>query len=263
MPPHDDPDPQAPNPQVPEPRAVTFDAAGTLFQLRRPVGEVYAEVARRHGWDPDDSTEQPGLRPVEAELDRRFGRAFAAMPPLAFPEVADAAERRRKEREWWRRLVDRIFAPFPPLPDFDAAFDELYELYGRADAWKLFPDAAPTLERLSVDGLRLGVVTNFDSRIEELLDDLGIGRRFADVVFASAAGAAKPDPVIFEAAAARLDTAAGRTLHVGDDPREDLEGARRAGLRALLLDRQGRHAEVPRKMRLSSLHELLPRVVST
>ena len=69
------------------------------------------------------------------------------------------------------------------------------------------------------------------------------------VVHSSRAGSAKPDPGIFSAALARLDVAPGEALHVGDEPVEDVLGARSAGLRAVLIDRAGRVPALPAGVR--------------
>ena len=70
-------------------------------------------------------------------------------------------------------------------------------------------------------------------------------------------GVSKPDPAIFAEALRRLDAPAAAALHVGDHPRNDLAGARAAGLAALLLDRAGAHAQdVAPEDRIRSLAEL-------
>src|SRR5579863_7483955 len=71
-------------------KAVFFDAAGTLFEAREPVGHTYARIARQHGLSADD-----------AQVSAGFRRAFASTPGLAFGPGRDAEEIRRLEREWW------------------------------------------------------------------------------------------------------------------------------------------------------------------
>jgi putative hydrolase of the HAD superfamily len=88
-------------------------------------------------------------------------------------------------------------------------------------------------------------VSNFDDRLLPLLAALGISERVDAVVPSSLAGSAKPDARIFHAALARLDVLPAAALHVGDDPSRDVTGARRAGLRAALVDRHGRAPAAP------------------
>ncbi len=71
-------------------------------------------------------------------------------------------------------------------------------------------------------------------------------------------GSAKPDGAIFRAALALAGTAPGRTWHVGDTPEADVEGARAAGLRPILIDRDGAQAPLDGVLTVRSLAELIP-----
>ena len=100
---------------------------------------------------------------------------------------------------------------------------------------ELFPDARPALERLA-SRYRLIAVTNGNADLELIgIDDL-----FDAYVSARTAGAAKPDPRIFAAAIEAGGHPADNTLHVGDHPEHDVNGARQSGLRAAWVNR-GKH----------------------
>jgi putative hydrolase of the HAD superfamily len=213
-------------------RAVSFDAAGTLFHPARPVGELYAAVAARHG-----------VRIDAAELHRRFRRAFAAAPPLAFPG-APALELRARERAWWRAVVAEVVGGIV-FPDFAAYFDDLFTFFASPAAWRRDPDALPLLRALRRRGLAILVVSNFDARVRGVLDALELAPLVDRITISSETGAAKPDPRIFAAALAGLGLAAGEVLHVGDSAGEDLAGARAAGVPALLVGGPELAAEVP------------------
>jgi putative hydrolase of the HAD superfamily len=198
-----------------------------LITVVRPVGETYAEVARRYGGrlSPD-------------HLAAGFAREFPGMVPLAFPALR-GDELARREREWWKELVRRVVAGAGEVSEFDRFFAALYAHYEHGAAWRLFPEVAPVLGALRERGIPLAVVSNFDSRLWGILRELAIDRHFDAIVCSSVAGAAKPDPAIFLTAIEKLGVEAGDVLHVGDDERADVLGARRAGLRALLVDRRG------------------------
>jgi putative hydrolase of the HAD superfamily len=214
-------------------RAVTLDAGGTLIVVAEPVGATYARVAARHG-----IVVQPG------EVERRFRSAFAAAPPLAF---AGASPTRLgdHERGWWYTIVREALGRDVAGAPLDATFDELFAHYASGGAWRVFPDVPGVLAALRERGLRLAVVSNFDARLGPLLADLGLAPLVDAVVHSSRAGSAKPDPGIFRDALARLDVAPGDALHVGDEPVEDVSGARSAGMRAVLIDRAGRVPALP------------------
>jgi putative hydrolase of the HAD superfamily len=225
-------------------RAVTFDAAGTLFGVAEPVGATYARSLRRRGLAADP-----------ARVEVAFRNAFAAAPVLAFPGVS-GVELHRAERGWWRAIIERSLGEALPHAFAEDVTDELYAHYTRASAWRVDREAVATLAWLRSRGIRLGVVSNFDSRLPTLLTELGLAEFLDAVVWSTVAGAAKPDRRIFEALLGALQTSAGETLHVGDDEACDLVGARRAGLRAVRLDaRRGADADT-----IARLTDLLARL---
>jgi len=205
-------------------RAVLFDAAGTLIETARPVGEVYAERARAHG-----------VSLPAARVDDAFRRILAQAPPLLF---ADAPPDRIASLEagWWRNLVRSTFLAADGsarLRDFDGFFAGLYAHYASASAWRARPGAHEALRRLRELGLATGVVSNFDGRLPGILAGLGLAERLDVVMLPGEARAAKPDPRIFALALARLRVPPSAAVFVGDDRARDLEGARAAGLAAI------------------------------
>jgi len=224
-------------------KAVLFDAGDTLFRVRGSVGEAYAAVAARHG-----------VVVAPADIEPRFRAAFRRMPPLGFPAAAPA-ELPDREYAWWKAVAAASFAGLS-FANFDAFFRDLFEHFAAADAWALFPDALPALRALQARGLRLAIVSNFDGRLLPICDGLGIAGLFEAIVISGRVGYAKPDPRIFEIALAGLGVAPAEAVHVGDNEREDLAGARAAGLRALLVERGG-GAAADRVSALTELAELV------
>ncbi len=206
-------------------QAVFFDAAGTLFTVRGAVGEIYARLARAHGKEA-----------AASELEAEFRRCFPHMPAMAFPGAAPE-HIPELERHWWRSLVQRVVAPLGPFPSFDAYFEALFACFAHPQSWQLYPDTEETLSRLRQRGLRLGIISNFDSRLFGLLHGLGIAHFFDAVVISTRAGAAKPQRAIFLQALSALDVHPEQALHVGDNYAADIVGARTAGLVPVLIDR--------------------------
>ena len=153
-------------------------------------------------------------------------------------------------------VVRTAFAgKLPPaaLPDY---FDEVFEAFRGAGAWALFEDTRACLERLRAGGRRLAVISNFDSRLFDVLANLGIDSCFEQVILSWHVGAAKPDPAIFRRALDAMNTDAASAWHVGDSPDEDAAGAMAAGLGAVLVDRDGNHCGWDAGTRIGSLLEL-------
>jgi putative hydrolase of the HAD superfamily len=208
-------------------RAVFFDAAGTLFDSREPVGRIYARIAHEHGLDAP-----------EAAVTQSFRRAFGGAPGLAFGPGHPPVALRRLEREWWRERVAETFAPLGIFSDFDAYFAALFAYFAEPSHWQVFPEAIPALRRLKDRGIVIGVISNFDFRVYAILEGLGLADHFDSITISSEAGYAKPQPEIFTAALARHAIAPHEAMHVGDSEHLDLAGAQAAGLAAVLIDRE-------------------------
>jgi putative hydrolase of the HAD superfamily len=226
-------------------RAAFFDAAGTLFEAREPIGRTYASIARDFGLDA----------PEEA-VAASFRRAFGDAPGLAFGLGLRQDELRRLERRWWRERVGETFAPLGKFPDFDAYFDALFAHFADPGHWIADLEAAATLQRLKNDGLKLGVISNFDYRLYRILDGLDLTRYFDSITISSEAGYAKPRREVFDAALARAGVAAHDAMHIGDSEHLDFAPAAALGMAAVLVDREDRQAApsiAGRTARISSL----------
>jgi putative hydrolase of the HAD superfamily len=228
--------------------AIFFDAAGTLFEAREPVGRTYARLARQFGLDASEDV-----------VAASFRRAFGAAPGLAFGLGLRHDELRRLEREWWRRRVGETFAPLGEFPDFDAYFDALFSYFANPDHWIADLEAVPLLQRLKGDGFKLGVISNFDYRLYRILDGLDLTRHFDSITISSEAGYAKPRREVYDAALARAGVAADGAMHIGDSEHLDFAPAAAIGMAAVLIDRDNRQAGVSiegRTARISSLASL-------
>lgn len=201
-----------------------FDAAGTLIELREPVGETYARVAREHGV----------TLPLN-KLEVAFRAAFAAAPAMAFPGAL-SEEISQLEKTWWRRVVSNTFRAADPaakFSDFDGFFESLFGVMGSPQTWREAPGARSLLLRLRSLRWATAIVSNFDRRLPNILQGLRLAELFDAIVLCSDVGAAKPDAAIFQRALDRLQINASRAVFVGDDEELDIAGARAAGLRAI------------------------------
>lgn len=230
-------------------KAVLFDVGQTLISTSRSVGEVYAETASRYGVDV-----------VPEKLNEAFRRLWTERR-----NTLHAGTSEELERQWWYDLVADSFACAgrccePPQERFEKRFDdffaELYDTFARAETWTVFPDVEPALAELRELGLRLAVVSNWDSRLEVLLGRLGLAERFEFILTSARAGYRKPDERIFGVALERLGLGASEVAHVGDSYEDDFVGARNAGIKPILVDRRGLCP--PGIAAIHSLEELAP-----
>ncbi len=226
-------------------RVAFFDAADTLFHVRGSVGEVYRVHAAKYGVTAD-----------RAAIQQAFVKAFSDAPPPVFA-AGDPQEIKSCERLWWFDIVHNVFYRLGMFEGFDRYFEEVFAYFSRADSWELYPDTVPTLQSLSEGGIELGIVSNFDSRLYEILLGLGIDRFFDSVTISSSAGAAKPSPQIFRRALDKHGVQPHEAVHVGNSLREDAAAAGKAGLLGVLLNREGVEPESPGVLSVKGLADLL------
>ena len=226
-------------------QVIFFDAAGTLFHLKGSVGEVYLHFARKYG-----------VTAGREVIQQAFVRAFDDAPPPVFA-VSDPKEIKACERLWWFDVVHNVFYRVGMFEGFDEYFDEVFDYFSRPEAWELYPDTVPVLSGLETRGVELGIISNFDSRLYEILIGLGIDRFFASITISSLAGAAKPSPRIFQRALQKHGVEAKEALHVGNSLKEDAQAAMAAGMSGVLLDRTGSTERPPDVVAITSLGELV------
>lgn len=220
-------------------QAVLFDAAETLFTTRGSVGEIYAGIAREYGSKADSDVVQAA-----------FVRNFRGAGPISVQD----------QKQWWRDVVFRVFSEVGMIENFDEFFDRVYETFRDSQGWVLFPDTLDVLSQLKQLSLKLGIISNFDTRIYSVLDSLGIRRFFDAITISSETGASKPDPQIFKAAVRSLKVPASSILLVGDSLYDDVLPAVGAGLSALLIDRKHRHTSNTDARQIFSLREVISEV---
>jgi len=227
-------------------RAVFFDAGATLLYPDPPVEAVYARIFA------DD-----GARFTAAELRDAL---TATWIEVQREKPGDRYGGVRGEPEFWRDFLGRVRRLLDGGPLSEDAFARLARHFREPGVWAVYPDVLPALDELAARGVPLAVVSNWDSHLPRLLAERGLSSYFRTVSVSAIEETGKPDAEIFRRTCARMGVSASDALHVGDSLRDDFEGARAAGLRALLLDRRGEHADVAD--RIASLSELSGRLAA-
>lgn len=215
--------------------AVLLDAYGTLLRMDDPVPRLRGLLAAE-GHHHAEAVVAAALRDEIAHYRVHHDRGRDA-PSLA-----------ALRRDCARVLASGLGGDAPPP-------DRLAPMLVDSLRFSLYPDALPALDALDAAGVPVAVVSNWDCGLPGVLGSLGVAHRFAAVAVSAVVGAAKPAPAIFHHALERLGVRPGAALHCGDMPVADCEGARAAGIRAVLLDRAGGHPESPCP-RIATLAEL-------
>ncbi|KAL4445769.1 hypothetical protein ABPG77_008968 [Micractinium sp. CCAP 211/92] len=193
-------------------KGLLVDAAGTLLSPSEPAAEVYLRYAKQYGCTLNAQ-----------EVLRRYRQAYnTPWGKSTIRYVGDG-------RPFWRHIVFESTACCN-----EQMFEELYDYYARGSSYFVTPGAVESLRRIRSAGVWTVVVSNFDTRLRRILSELGISDLFDAVVISAEVHAEKPNPVIFEAACAALGLPPEQCVHVGDDRRNDLYGARDSGCFAWL-----------------------------
>jgi 2-haloalkanoic acid dehalogenase type II len=215
-------------------RAVLLDAYGTLIRLDNPARRLRESVAARLG---ADVSRAQAVAAIRAEIVHYAAHCQSA-----------------RDRPSLAALRGDCAAVMMQHLGLAAAAAESLAVLSDAIALRAYPDASAALAMLRRRGLATAVVSNGDCSLADALEQ---NRLTVDVVVDSAtAGAAKPDPRIFQMALAQLALAPAQALHVDDSEHSDGEGARAAGIDVVILDRSSR----PQPNTIASLLDLEARL---
>jgi putative hydrolase of the HAD superfamily len=231
-----------------KPDVIFLDAVGTLFGVQGGVGQIYSRFAREVGVL------------VEAEaIDKAFIQSFRAAPRMAFPGI-DRGDIPEHEYQWWRAIAQQTFTTagaIAQFSDFEVFFRPLYDYFAQADAWFVYDDVPAALAKWQSMGIKLGMISNFDSRLYQVLEALQLSHFFESVTISTEVGAAKPDVAIFNFGLSKHDCPAARAWHIGDSYDEDYQGAEAAGMHGIWLHRQSSLGAAKARITVSSLTELI------
>jgi putative hydrolase of the HAD superfamily len=214
-------------------QAVLFDVDFTLAKPGPDLGpEGYRRLGERFGLELDSARYDEARAAAIAELKRH-------------PELDH-------DEEVWVLFTEQIIRGMGGSGrTYDCAV-AMTRAWEHAEHFELFEDAIPVLEELRRYELKLALVSNTARDLDEFVGHHGLD---VDAVLSSRAhGKTKPHETIFRAMLERLDVEPVGAAMVGDSLEDDVEGARAVGMRAFLIDRDGRHPD--REDRLTDLYAL-------
>jgi len=194
-------------------KALLVDAVGTLVLPSQPAAQIYRNIGLKYG-----------VCYSEDEILSRYRWAYQQPWPNTRLRFMDDA------RPFWQFVVQNATG----CSD-SRYFEELYEYYTTDQAWHICdPEAGKVFEALRRAGIKLAVVSNFDTRLRPLLQALKCEHWFDALAVSAEVEAEKPNPTIFWKACEFLGVEPEDAVHVGDDRRNDIWGARDAGCDAWL-----------------------------
>jgi putative hydrolase of the HAD superfamily len=230
-------------------KIIFFDAGGTILEPYPTFAEAFARICRAHGHEVAPSEVQP--------LFHRFGPNVAEMAVES--GVASPTTSPEASQIFWRHLYGRFLEALG-ISD-EALREDLLVTFSDKASYKLFPEVLGSFERLREAGYRLGLISNFERWLEEVLIEERVGEIFDVTVISGIEGIEKPDRAIYEIAIARAGVDPQECVHVGDSIANDLEPAAAVGMKPVMIDRSGSFPETPYP-RIATLDEL-PSLVRT
>jgi len=212
-----------------QPKIIFLDAVGTLFGVKNSVGWAYSNIANNYGVMSNSQL-----------VNDAFYDCFKKSEPLAFHEN-DEAKIRQLEYDWWKKIAFDTFTQVDLIDnftDFDCFFEELYQYFSTDKPWYIYPDVIPSLNAWQSAGITLSIISNFDTRIYQVLDSLNLSSYFSTITISSLTGFAKPDPNIFLTALVKHNCLPENAWYIGDSEKEDYFGAKNVGMKSFWLSRK-------------------------
>jgi putative hydrolase of the HAD superfamily len=215
-------------------KTIFFDSAGTLVYVP-PYSTVWHRIMRDLGLD----VTLHGVEKVVRTADLLYGKRYFSY--------------HRKTQDYWTDYLRFILAKLR-IEGYDrsAVVEEIVRRF-QMNPWSSpYPETKRVLSSLKRRGFTLGVITNATDEVAWRLERVGLGGYFDGITYSQEARSEKPHSRIFRLALGRMDCKPGQAIHVGDSYEADVVGARRVGIRAILVDRRNK-AQSPDCHRITTL----------
>jgi len=224
-------------------KTVSLDVGNTLLKSKPDVEEIYFRVLGEHGCTKEKSEVGEILFASLEEYERKI-----------FKEELDLATNDEEEEEWWRRVDAKIAERCEIKGEVQEVCRQLWEEFKKEESWQTFPEVISVLTRLREEGYRLGVTSNWNSNLPSILKAHGIAPLLDFQVVSTEVGFKKPSLEIYKRTIEMAECDSWEIVHVGDHLDTDYQGALRAEMKAILLDR-GKKSKVDGPV-ISSLEQL-------
>ncbi len=207
-------------------KAVFFDVGNTLLYPCPSVASVVREILAEEGHVHDLAAIDAFMPLVDAYYEDRY-----RTDDTFWTDEAETSQ-------VWIGMYSLLCRRLGIEDGAERIARRVYDEFGDPARWCTYEDVFRAIKRLRARGLRVGIISNWDSRLQGLLDGLGFAGLLDTVVCSASVGLHKPDPRIFELACERLSIAPGDAAHVGDHYYADIVGASAVGMLPVLIDRR-------------------------
>ena len=229
-------------------KAVFFDWFNTLAHYNPPREELQSQALREFGIDVSPQKIMPGL--LIADRDYLEENAISPIRQRS-PEEQVKIYTRYQQVVLTEAGIDISGEPALFMKIMKRA-----QQLSEGMHFILFDDVLSTLKALKEQNLTLALLTNLDRDMKPICNELGLEPYINSIVTSGEVGADKPKPPIFLTALQRAGVKASEAVHVGDQYKMDVLGARGVGINPILIDRYDFYSEVNDCPRIRSLTEL-------
>lgn len=225
-------------------KTILFDVGETLLRPHPSFVEKFYEVLKEVGHSKSIDEIQKAEFIVKEAVDKKFrqGETYSL-----------SAE---QSKNFWVWFYSELLNNLSILPD-GKIIDAFIRRFSDPSSYRLYDDALPAIKELKKRNFTIGVVSNFEEWCEELLEKMLIKHLLDFVVVSANVGFEKPDIRIFEEALKLSNSQPHETIHIGDNPYADVEGAAKIGIYPILIDRYNRYPELNSVKKITSLNEII------
>ena len=237
-------------------KLITFDAVNTLFKVSGSVGNLYATAMNHYIPNKFEHLTREDETRINEEFLKIYKNYYRTYPNFGYGLMSS--------QQFWNEIVSYTFRnsnQFFKADTMNKLTSQLYDDFCTAENWQVFPEVYHVLLELNKLGVTIGIVSNFDERLNIILENLDLKNYFDFVICSRELGHAKPDMKIFETALNIAGVSSKNSLHIGDNVELDFQPATTVGMNALLINRTSNQEEkVNSKYQVISLCEVLSRL---
>jgi putative hydrolase of the HAD superfamily len=224
---------------------VFFDVGNTLLTPALPEAEVFVAAAASLGASVD-----------RALVERNIPLMYERYEELYEADNSIWADEDRAVGIWL--TIYEYLCELVGIPEIGPQVARIgYEKFLEPASWRLFDDVLPALDALRSRHVTMGLISNWDCSLENIINGLGLRPYFDTIISSAAVGLHKPQSEIFQLALREAGTEPSEAMHVGDHPHADAGGAAFAGLTPVLIDRGNCHRDSAGYLRIQDLREIV------
>ncbi|EPG73533.1 HAD hydrolase, REG-2-like, family IA [Leptospira fainei serovar Hurstbridge str. BUT 6] len=213
-------------------RFLFLDVGDTLLTMKKPAGEIYFDVLKNFGLTNAN-------RPA-GSLERAFRKAYSELTKEPLPEHRDKFHAHSGGSEgWWRDLLGIFLKEIGSDLDPDPIFLSIFQKFDDPSVWEIDPGFPDLLSFVKKSGYGLGIISNWDHRLRDLLGSVGVLSYFNPIFVSAEFGFEKPSHRIFQAASETVGLPPEKLIYCGDKVELDITPTRELGWTAFHKNEKG------------------------